>query len=337
MLYAMSCVQARHPDSGFDTDGFGTLSPAVDGRDWRTVTEYRLCCGEWLSKAAPPLAGQLVFPDGRPTAKIIFSFGRTRHKETQRVTLSLRNQLSPTSATTLLHFIRHTEELYFDRVTFPGREQIENFGPLNPSVLSAVAGKRGRGWLRVRSVGEGFREAISGSRLFTDTVKEMMVFGGDRHGTVKLQSSFTAAYADTASYLLTQGGRCVVGEVHITFQLHDANAQAVMGFFERLVQVSPSVHSSGSAFILSLFSASPSSTTHAQPYGECSYAFTTTTSCPSTRRTRPHRCSSCCPLSGQADRRSQIGPRWAERSASTGSIATAVWWGGVPVAASGWS
>lgn len=203
----------------------------MEGRDWRSVAEYRNCCVDWLSEAAPPLNGQKIFLTAAPNARVRFSFERPWLGEEQHVTFALRNQLSAASAATLLHFIRHTEKLYFKRVSFPVSSEIENAGAFNPAVLSAASGNGARRWVHSlsseRQIG-GFFD----SRRFTDLV----VFGSYTRWVPT--AYITPAFIDNIVHFITQGGRCMAGEVVINFDIDNSSIRdSMMPFFERLVKV----------------------------------------------------------------------------------------------------
>lgn len=184
--------------------------------------------------AASKLTGQRIYPGAIPTARICFSFERNRHREKQCVELVLQNELSAASAATLLHFIRHTAQLYFECITFPNTEQVVKFGPLNSAVLSAVVGNgRKRGWIHSLSVDKQMTAGLWGSKTFIDVVKEMVVF--PRFGKIVDQvSGWTPAHVDRTIHLIAQSGHCIARKLDIYFSV---NTFSTLGFFERLVKV----------------------------------------------------------------------------------------------------
>lgn len=243
--------QTNADDRVFTSDGYGTLENTdtlgyriVDpdhGRDWRTIGEYHRCCGDWLSAVAPQLSGQKIFLSAAPSAQVTFSCMRPCHWGRFSVALALRNELTPASAATLLHYIHHVyEQLYFKHhERLDGNDGLEQCGRFNPAILSSMAMAKKQpvgGWIRsVRALGgvdcrfirllpyqEALRDIVTVGRLDCDYRNVFMPHPG----------------TDTSAVVqfVTQCGRCVGGELTVHIDVTVTHQKRVE-FLEMVVKV----------------------------------------------------------------------------------------------------
>lgn len=152
-----------------------------DGRDWRAITEYHHCCGDWLSAAAAPLAGQRIFTGAADNALVRFSISGERGRQggSMCIVLILRNRLSTVSATTLLHFAYHVaEEFSFFYLCFRWVDlRSAPVGFFNPVILSSLAGRR-RGearWIRAKYLSCMQKEALAFGECLREVLKDMLL------------------------------------------------------------------------------------------------------------------------------------------------------------------